>query len=345
VSADRDADGRVSADRDAQRSARLLFGAELADDTLAAAALQAPAVLRATATATPPLAVRALQRVAMKAGLIGYSRHCAHVLDSTRRSLLGAAAAGAPRFLVRVDEFPHYRALDQPGRYGTERFARFHELMAAHGVPYLIAALPALAASPLNPAAGGGRPLDAGETAMLARLPADGVTLALHGFDHRTRRRHPSRHSEISGLGPSALRARLDAGEAVLAALGAPRPRVFVPPFNRFDAEQYPLLAKRYDVVCGGPETVRSLGFARTPQWRGEAVYLPAYPPLYGLAATVLPGARRLIDERRALWVPVVLHWGPEADRGFEDLRRLAELLAPHAARWDDFLAAVEASR
>jgi peptidoglycan/xylan/chitin deacetylase (PgdA/CDA1 family) len=335
----------VSAERDAARSARLLFGAELAEGTLAPAALDVPAVRRATATATPPIAVRQLQRIAMKARVIGYARRCAGPLDGTRRALLGPAAAGDPRFLVRVDEFPHYRALDLPGRFGTERFARFHDLMVEHGVPYLIAALPALAASPLDPTAGGGRPLDDGETAMLAKLPGSGVTIALHGFDHRTRLRHPSRHSELAGLDPSDLRALLEAGEAVLAALGVPRPRIFVPPFNRFDTAQYPLLAKRYDIICGGPETVRALGFARTPQWRGDAVYLPAYPPLYGTAATILAGVRRLIRERRALWVPVVLHWGRESDRGFEDLRRLAELLAPHAARWEDFLAAVEVSR
>jgi peptidoglycan/xylan/chitin deacetylase (PgdA/CDA1 family) len=335
----------MSSESDAARSARLLFGAELAAATLTSAALDVPAVRRATRTALPPMLVRLVHRVAMKARLVDYARACAGPLDSTRRALLGPAAAGAPRFLVRVDEFPHYRALDLPGRFGTHRFARFHELMAEHGVPYLIAALPTLSAKALDPRARGGRPLDAGEAAMLADLPTDGVTIALHGYDHRTRHRSPSRHSELSGLAPAALQSRLDAGEAVLAGLGLPRSRVFVPPFNRFDAEQYPLLAERYDVVCGGPETVRSLGFARTPQWRGDAVYLPAYPPLYGTAAAVIAGARKLIGQRRALWVPMVLHWGREADRGFDDLRRLLALIAPHAARWDDFLAAVEASR
>ena len=98
-------------------------------------------------------------------------------------------------------------------------------------------------------------------------------------------------------------------------------------------------------MVCGGPETVRSLGFMATPLWRGEAVYLPAYPPLYGTAAQVLEAARALIDARCALWVPVVLHWGWEADQGFGNLRRMAEAIGPYAATWADFYAAVEASR
>jgi hypothetical protein len=123
------------------------------------------------------------------------------------------------------------------------------------------------------------------------------------------------------------------------------RPRVFVPPYNRFDARQYPVLAREFDVVCGGPETVGLLGFQRTPVWRGEAVYLPSYHPLYGHAGEVLEGASRLIEARAALWVPIVLHWGWEADEGFSQLRRLLAAIAPYAARWDDFLAEVDASR
>jgi len=329
-----------------RRSARLLFAAERAAGTLPATALEDAAVVRAVRSdGTPPAPVRIAQRLAMKRGLIGYERTCAVPFDNARRAALGAAAAGPPRFLVRVDEFPHYRAHDEPGRYGTEAFAPFHEILTSAGVPYLMAALPTLATLPLDPAAEGGRALDAEEIATLRALGADGVAIALHGYDHRTRDAHPRRHSELSGLAPRVLQERLDAGEAVIEGIGLPRPRIFVAPFNRFDADQYPLLAERYDVVCGGPETVLKLGFRRTPLWLGDAVYLPAYAPLYGGAAEVLPAAEALIAARRALWVPIVLHWGWETDRGLEDLRALAATLAGHAASWDDFLAAVEASR
>jgi peptidoglycan/xylan/chitin deacetylase (PgdA/CDA1 family) len=281
----------------------------------------------------PPLPVRALQRVLMKTGALGHER------------ALAPAPPGPPRFLVRVDEFPHYEAIAEPRRYGTEAYAGFHDLLHDHGVPYLIAALPALASDPLDPAASGGRALDAGEAAMLRRIAAEDVTIALHGYDHRTRHASPRRRSELAGLGAAELHRRLDAGEAVLAQLGLPRPRVFVAPYNRFDRAQYPELARRYDVVCGGPETVAALGFGRTPARLGEAVYLPAYPPLYGTAAEVEPAARRLIEAGRAAWVPVALHWGWEIDRGLADLRRLAGLLAPYAASWEDLLAELEASR
>jgi hypothetical protein len=43
--------------------------------------------------------------------------------------------------------------------------------------------------------------------------------------------------------------------------------------------------------------------------------------------------------------VPIVLHWGWEAQDGWRDLERLAGLIAPYAAPWDDFLAVVERNR
>jgi len=43
------------------------------------------------------------------------------------------------------------------------------------------------------------------------------------------------------------------------------RTRIFVPPFNRFSRSQYPILASRYEIVCGGPESVVEMGFEATP--------------------------------------------------------------------------------
>jgi D-alanine-D-alanine ligase len=62
-------------------------------------------------------------------------------------------------------------------------------------------------------------------------------------------------------------------------------------------------------------------------------------------AAEVLPAIERLAARGAALWVPVVLHWGWEADRGLADLRALATALAGLATPWESFLAAAEASR
>ncbi len=337
---------------DELRSARLLLGPDVASDTASSTAGAEPGaeLLRSRAVRAavrsrplPSAPVRFLQRVQRKRGKLDYERAVVDPMEAARRAVLGAAAQAPPRFLIRVDEFPHYLAWDDPARYGSERYRRFHALMAGAGVPYLIAVLPRVSHDALNPEESSWRALSDEERALLAELPADRVSFGLHGLDHRTRSASPRRHSELCGLDRAATEALLDQGLAELAPLGI-SPEVFVAPYNRFDAAQYDVLARRFAVVTGGPESVGLLGFQRTPVWRGEAVYLPSYHPLYGHAREVLPAAQRLIERRAGLWAPIVLHWGWEADEDWQALERLLEAIAPYAADWEDFLAAVRAS-
>jgi hypothetical protein len=380
-------------DLDGARSARLMFAAELNTGLVHDSELDTPLVRAATRVRDVPLRpLRLAQQVGYKLGRLGFERQVVAPLVAARRSVLGSRADGPPRFLVRVDEFPHYRAWDDPRRFGGERFERFHEIMAAAGVPYLLAVLPRVSREPLTPVAGvanddaprargghgdfdsptGGaaagppsasasppsgttgrmregadgvaRPLDDGETALLARLAKERVSFALHGLTHRTRFASPRRHSELCGLSAEATAELLDTGLAELARAEL-SPDVFVPPYNRFDAGQYDVLSRRFRVVCGGPESIGQMGFQSTPQWRGESVYLPSYRPFYGHAAEVLPAVEHAIEAGWGLWVPVVLHWGWEADAGWADLERLVSVLAPYAIAWADLLAAVEDSR
>lgn len=333
--------------RDELRSARLLLDAELTAGVLEPGDVLRTHAMRAAVNGRPiPRRPRRFaQQVLRKLDRLDYERAVGAPLIGARRAALGAQAAlGPPRFLVRVDEFPHYLAWDQPERYGTEGYRRFHTIMADAGVPYLVAVPPRVSHAPMDPAERRWRALDDGERALLAELVAgEGVDFALHGRDHRTRFPSPHHHSELCGLGPAATAALLDEALAELARLGVGS-EIFVPPFNRFDAVQYDALARRFAVVCGGPESIGQIGFQRTPMWRGEAVYLPSYFPLYGHAREVLPAARRLIDRECGLWAPIALHWGWESEEGWEQLERLAALIAPYAASWQDFLAAVRRS-
>ena len=249
----------------------------------------------------------------------------------------GPAGAGKPRPLVRVDEFPHAGAFDPAGRFGTEAYKRFHAVLAEAGVPYLLAVTPHVSRNYLDPDEKDWRPLDSTELAELQDLEGDGVTFGLHGLDHRTRHANPRRHSEFCGLGSAEAAERIDLALSILAEDGIETP-VFVPPFNRFDASQYPLLADRFDVVCGGPESIRLLGFQPSPIWLGKAVYLPSYAPLYGRAADVLPGIERMIEAEEALWAPVTLHWGWELDDDFAALKRLCDRLTELSGSWSRFL-------
>jgi peptidoglycan/xylan/chitin deacetylase (PgdA/CDA1 family) len=217
--------------------------------------------------------------------------------------------------------------------------------MAGAGVPYLIAVAPRVSRAPLDPAVTVSRPLGEDETAQLHMVAREGATIGLHGLDHRTRFVHPRRHSELCGLDVARAAARIDESLAELARAGVARPEVFVPPFNRFDAAHYPLLAARFPVVCGGPETIGTLGFHRTPLWRDGAVYLPSYAPLYGPARVVLPAAREMIERRQALWAPITLHWGWEADEDWHALGELARAIAPVTASWEPFIALARRER
>lgn len=333
-------------DVDAARGARLLFDAELAAGALDATAVAVPAVLDVVRPRPVPSAPRRLsQDVARKLGRLGHERANDAPLVAARRAVLGDRAAAPPRFLVRVDEFPHYQAWDDPERFGSAGFERFHGILQAAGVPYLVAALPRVSRAPLDPDGRESRPLDEGEAVLLRRAAASaGVAVALHGRDHRTRFASPRRHSELCGLDDEATAVLLDDALAELDRHGV-YPDVFVAPYNRFDASQWPALAARFPIVCGGPESIRRIGFQRTPVWRGDAVYLPAYAPFYGHARDVLPAAERAIEQGTGLWTPIVLHWGWEAEAGWRELEALCARIAPYAAEWTAFRAAVERSR
>ena len=264
-----------------------------------------------------------------------------------RRSVLGDDAHGPPRLLVRVDEFPHYLGHEAPRferEYASEQYLTFHEAFADAGVPYLLAVSPRVSRDPLDPDDREWRPLDDFERQLLGRLAADGVEFGTHGLMHRTRRPEPSRHSEIAGLPDDGLRRLLKTSASELTAAGVEAARVFVPPYNRFEPRQYRTLAERFDVVCGGPENVRLMGYRRTPLWLGEAVYMPAYWPFYGDAESLAPALERLVELRAPVWVPVALHWGWEFENDWATLSGLARLLAPHARPWSEFLAEMEAS-
>jgi hypothetical protein len=313
-------------------------------DSSASGSTNAPksAIRALSASPVPSVPVRAAQRLAMKLGRLNWERAWLDPLLAARRELLGEAAAGAPKFLVRVDEFPYYTSFDRPQDIDMSR--RFHDVMATAGLPHLMSVVPQLTHAPLTVDSSGGRSLGAGEIELIDRMRRDGVTFAQHGSTHRTRFESPRRRSELCGLTPARAEALLEDGRGRLAEAGVLSPRVFVPPFNRFDAAQYPMLAARFDVICGGPESVSLMGFHGGPLWRDGAVYLPCYAPLYANARTILPMVERLIARAPGTWIPIVLHTSWEQEDRFASLERLARRIAPFTAHWDRFLAEVDRS-
>jgi hypothetical protein len=330
-------DETVSDRRDLARNVSLHLGdVDPTELSRAARSLLSP-------SSVPPSPWRTAQRIAMKLGRLEWERAWLARLIEVRKSILGPAQAeGPPRFLVRVDEFPYYTSFDRPQDLAMSQ--RFHEVTAGAGLLHLMSALPQLTHAPLTVDAGGERPIDDQEIALFEQMRRDGVTFAQHGNTHRTRFADPRRRSELCGLDRADLRTLLEDGREKLLAAGVGETRVFVPPFNRFDAGQYQLLAERFEIICGGPESVALMGFHGGPLWRDGAVYLPCYAPLYADARTVLPVAERLIDKAPGTWIPIVLHTSWEQRDDFRSLARLAELIAPYAVSWEELLADVERS-
>jgi len=324
------------------RTARLL----LAPDGDGALEAPGPALRRAARARTdPPMPVRLAETLAMKRGLLSLERHVIRPIAAARVEALGEpAGTEPPRLLVRVDEFPHAQVWDRPERYGNDAFHRFHRILSEAGVPYLLAVTPRPCHAYLDPSARGERALTEEERDLLALACAEGAEPAAHGLTHRTRDATPRRHSELCGLSADELLELVARADEELAAAGI-RPSVFVPPFNRFDANQLQILASRFAVVCAGPESVPLLGFVRGPAWRGETVLFPSYPPLYDRAEPITAALADVASGAAGAWLQVTLHLGWEADQGFTALARFAEAVAPYARPWSEFLAAAERSR
>lgn len=222
-----------------------------------------------------------------------------------------------PRFLLRVDDFPRWDR-------DLEGFRRFHRILREAGIRYLLGVIPHPAEDPGDPRGRAARAWRDEEAALLADIAPD-VEIALHGWTHR--RREAAVPAEIVGRAAGEMEAEVMEGLAVLKAAGF-SPRAYIPPFNAVDRPALAILARRFDLICGGPESVRWLGCLPGPCKVEGAWFLPSYPPAYGRASGIAPFVATVRIRPVPLLIPLTLHWAwEEADR-FEAVRRLAEVLA-----------------
>jgi hypothetical protein len=136
---------------DERASARLLFAPELAAGALTASDVDRPAVWSALSSKPVPTRLsRRIQVGLVRRGALGYERTTVPALMAARRTVLGDAAAGAPRPLVRVD--------------GLRLAGALRRAFAAAGVPFLAAATAREALA---------------EAELVGALRRDGTTLAL----------------------------------------------------------------------------------------------------------------------------------------------------------------------
>jgi len=224
-------------------------------------------------------------------------------------------AAGV-RFLVRVDDFPRW---DLP----EETFRQFDSILMAHEIQYFLGVTPCLAADPFDPTS----PCHSGLTdkaiAVLETL-VPRVEVAMHGLTHRTRGL-PHR-SEFVGMPPEEVEQALLRGLEVFDSLHI-RPQTFIPPFNTIALSAVPVLARSFQVLCGGPESISLLGFRPSPSYLGGMLYLPSYPPAYGTARQMRDFVKRVQQWSPSVLVPLTLHWAWELRDNFRALCALCDEL------------------
>lgn len=276
--------------------------------------------------------VEAVRRLLVLRGLAHDMRSIDHFQVSrrqqeVRQQVCRALALRPPdspcRFVLRIDDYP------SPGGEDLADFVRFHEVLAEHRIPYL------LAITPFLKGAGRSGSLTDPEIDVLRRCCQEGVDLALHGFTHQSR--YTNFASELASLPPHALHEELDRAEEYLTPHGF-KPLGFVPPFNSYDPLTLSILAERFPLLCGGPESVLSLGYRVGPSFLLRSLYVPSYRHAYDFTLERALRLDQLARESRGLVVPLTLHWPNEVRDGFRRLREVCGRLVGNTWSWQRLL-------
>ena len=227
--------------------------------------------------------------------------------------------------LLRVDDYPHWSVQ-------TSRFWEFHEVLAAAGINYLVAATPNLVSQPLVPGSPA-REVSVEEWRRLSSAVAAGeLEVALHGVTHGSM--SARRPAEFGKMRLPDVQDKVRRGWSTLIERGC-RPVAFVPPFNRFPTRLWSALPEDCRIVGLGPESLRDVQLCATPSRLFEKTVVISLPPFYGRARTIL----RALEhgrwlECRGVILPITLHWTWELDDSFRAVSELMGVLKDRGLRW-----------
>jgi peptidoglycan/xylan/chitin deacetylase (PgdA/CDA1 family) len=235
-------------------------------------------------------------------------------------------------FVLRVDDFPAWtETMDE--FVPASDFMSFHEVLSRNRIPYLIAVTPQPCVRPLDSSEKRTRQLTVAEQQILRSVAADGASLALHGVTHRTRSHRT--HAEFIGLDDDFFEEQIRYGQLELKRMTGILATVFVPPFNRIEPGQLEILSKRFEIVCGGPESVPLLGRRGVERLANGSTYLPSYPPYYGRAHEILKAIEQQLPADLQC---LTLHWEWERRRGYGELESFCAALRNRVRNWDTLL-------
>jgi len=223
--------------------------------------------------------------------------------------------------LVRVDDFPRVNMR-------LNDFNNFDSVMKRFGIPYLLGVTPHLCLDPLNPNSDKYHRLTRKERETLHDL--EDVEIAMHGVTHQTRdygylRLLLGYNSEFVGLDRWATSDKLETGLELFKEYGLKRPRIFVPPFNRFDDENLKAFEKYFRFVMGGPETKKPI------RKRNSRRLIISDGFNYGHSYGIWLEPDDLESDGRCC---ITLHWGWEIGDNFLALKKLLVELEGKVMSW-----------
>jgi hypothetical protein len=103
------------------------------------------------------------------------------------------------------------------------------------------------------------------------------------------------------------------------------------------------VLAERYRLICGGPESILAVGYRAGPAFLLQSLYVPSYREAYDVTLKEPARFDRTIAEAVGLTIPVTLHWANEVRDGFRAFRALCDRLRGRTRRWSELIAAAAA--
>jgi glycosyltransferase involved in cell wall biosynthesis len=165
----------------------------------------------------------------------------------------------------------------------------------------------------------------------IARLRESGAEIGIHGFTHEGR--FGPFASEILQMKYPELSRRIALIASAPVFSGTP-PRAFMPPFNAIAGEQISFLSKIFDIVTGGPETMRfSDRFAGPAALRGGGWYVPTTHPFYGPVRDFpLAQLRRLKG-----FISISVHLTEETKDNFKAFEHFLDSLPAPPISWNIF--------
>jgi glycosyltransferase involved in cell wall biosynthesis len=170
---------------------------------------------------------------------------------------------------------------------------------------------------------------------LIDKLIESGAEIGIHGFTHKGN--FGPFNSELMQLKYPEIDSKV---KETFSCLNGKKIncRILVPPFNAIGPEQIRVLSTSFDVICGGPETMRFSGrIAGAAAITGGGWYIPSLFPFYSDSEVMLDsGLDKKIGRIRGLYC-ITVHFSNEEKDGFSSLSKLIDKINVPIISWEIF--------